>query len=157
MRVLVVSDTHGDERSFARAIESQQDAKIVFFLGDGIRDAKNLSERHPDREFYIVRGNCDFGLWALYPETGIKTVENRKVFYTHGHRYHVKSGIDSIISAATARGADILLFGHTHQPFCEYRDGLYVFNPGSLGRGGSYGYIDITASGIVPRILEMKR
>ena len=43
-----------------------------------------------------------------------------------------------------ARNADIIMFGHTHRPYFEERDGITVLNPGSLsfprqeGRKSSY-------------------
>jgi putative phosphoesterase len=157
MRVLVISDTHGDQHSLRRVIDSQPKAKIIFHLGDGAREAEALADEYPEREFCAVRGNCDFG-YSTYPDTDIKIVNNRKIFYTHGHRYEVKNDLYRIVCAARERQADILLFGHTHQPLCEYQDGLYIFNPGSLSAFcPSYGYIDITPSGIVPKIVELKR
>ncbi|MFR3419646.1 MAG: metallophosphoesterase family protein [Eubacterium sp.] len=42
------------------------------------------------------------------------------------------------------RNADIVLFGHTHNQYTEYLDGLYIMNPGSVGMNGDYGVIDIT-------------
>ncbi|HHV51404.1 MAG TPA: metallophosphoesterase [Clostridiales bacterium] len=156
MRVLVVSDTHGNAYALRRVIESQPDAKIIFHLGDGIRDVDKISDEFPNREFFVVSGNCDFA--AFCPETDMKIIENRKIFYTHGHRYNVKSGLYRIACAARERGADIVLFGHTHQPLCEYDGGLYLFNPGSLGSTNpSYGYIDFTPAGVVPQIVELKR
>lgn len=56
------------------------------------------------------------------------------------------------------RQADLLLFGHTHQPLTDYEDGLYLMNPGSLGYGGTYGYVDITPAGIVTNLaLDLPR
>ena len=40
MRVLVVSDVHGDLRGLCEAIEQQPTAKVVIFLGDGLRQAE---------------------------------------------------------------------------------------------------------------------
>ncbi|MCX5858935.1 MAG: metallophosphoesterase family protein [Proteobacteria bacterium] len=37
--------------------------------------------------------------------------------------------IDRIISEFS--GVDAILFGHTHAPFAETRDGIFFFNPGS--------------------------
>ena len=47
-----------------------------------------------------------------------------------------------------ARKVDIVMFGHTHKPYFEQKDGITVLNPGSLayprqeGRKGSYRYGD---------------
>ena len=50
----------------------------------------------------------------------------------HGHTHRVKTGYGGAIAAARQAGADILLFGHTHQAYAErLEDGLWVMNPGS--------------------------
>ena len=55
-------------------------------------------------------------------------------------KWGVKSGCDAAIARARAAGADILLFGHTHQPLCQQmEDGLWVLNPGPSR--SSYGTI----------------
>ncbi len=77
----------------------------------------------------------------------------------HGHEHGVKSGIERAAAYAAQRGADVLLFGHTHEPMEKYfpvgtrlgevtlEKPLYVFNPGSLGlpREGcaTFGVIEI--------------
>ena len=55
------------------------------------------------------------------------------IFAVHGHRYHVKNGLLSLRYAALEQGAHIALFGHTHCPYCEFRDGLWLLNPGACG------------------------
>jgi len=67
MRVLVVSDTHGDAYALRRVIQSQPDAKIIFHLGDGIKDVDKISDEFPNREFCVVSGNCDFASFPLKP------------------------------------------------------------------------------------------
>ena len=56
------------------------------------------------------------------------------IFYTHGHMYGVKYDLDTLADAASARGAEVALFGHTHIPHAETRGGVFLFNPGSCGR-----------------------
>ena len=52
-------------------------------------------------------------------------------------------------SAAREAQAELLLFGHTHIPFCEELEGLWVLNPGSCqGRRGTYGIIELSSGGV---------
>ena len=81
---------------------------------------------------YAVAGNCDFG--ALEPLDGLAAFDQVVVFYTHGHMYGVKYNLDTLTDAATARGAEVALFGHTHIPVAEQRGKVFLFNPGSCGR-----------------------
>lgn len=155
MRILVMSDTHGDLSTLNRALRSQPKAEVVIHLGDGEADVVMTSRSFPEKMFLQVRGNCD---WASQlPPTGDFEMEGVKIFYTHGHTYGVKSGDEKIISAARERNADILLFGHTHRAREDYRDGLHIMNPGRLsGWEPSYGTIDITPQGIVTNIVKLK-
>ena len=68
--------------------------------------------------------------------------------------YNVKFGYENIIAEAKRRNADIVLFGHTHNQYTEYLDGLYIMNPGSVGMNGDYGVIDITPKGDIMLIKE---
>ena len=81
---------------------------------------------------YSVAGNCDYG--ALEPTDGLAAFDGVVIFYTHGHMYGVKYDLDTLADAASARGAEVALFGHTHIPHAETRSGVFLFNPGSCGR-----------------------
>lgn len=154
MRILVTSDTHGDAASLRRALLAQPNAEAVIHLGDGGDDVSQVRFSFPDRTFLQVRGNCDWG--SSLPVTGEYMAGDVKIFYTHGHMFGVKSGDYTIISEARSRKANILLFGHTHQPREDYEDGLYIMNPGRLsGWEPTYGIIDITPQGIVLNVMKL--
>lgn len=67
-------------------------------------------------------------------------------FYTHGHLFGVKSGYERIAEYAADRGADVVLFGHTHYKTLRHGTPFSpaLFNPGSLRDTHSYGVITIT-------------
>ncbi len=153
MRILVVSDVHGRERALFQALEEQPTAGVVLFLGDGLRQAEAAQECYPDRTFYLVPGNCDFGSDLLPVRQ--ETLGGKRFYFTHGHIHDVKYGLYRLDLAARQAMADIVLFGHTHQPYEEYADGLYLFNPGSLGYGGTYGYVDIAGGGIRTAVVSL--
>ena len=154
MRVLVVSDVHGDFRGLCQAIEQQPTARTVFFLGDGLRQAEDAAELYPDRTFYMVPGNCDFGCDAIPIRQ--ETVGGKRFYFTHGHRHDVKYTLYRLEMAAREAEADIVLFGHTHNPYEEYVDGLYLFNPGSLRYGRTYGYVDIVGDSLITAVVELR-
>ena len=156
MRILVISDSHGRSGRIEEAIEAQPQAKYVFFLGDRLQDIDYLPELYPDRIFYSVPGNCDFSVFE--PTTKTVTLGGKKILYTHGHEFSVKSGISRLRSYAKNAGADIALYGHTHLPQTLYEDETYIINPGSLGRGQefcSYAVVDIETGGIMPVIIKI--
>lgn len=154
MRILVISDTHGDESALRRAILAQPKAEVVIHLGDGELEMERARPSFPERMFLQVRGNCDWG--SSLPATGLYTAEGAAIFYTHGHAYGVKAGLYNAICAAREQRARVLLFGHTHKALTDYDDGLYIMNPGSLGGWqASYGTLDITPQGIVTNIVRL--
>ncbi len=154
MRILVVSDTHGNEANLKRAVLSQPQAELVVHLGDGEEEANRVKTAFPEKMFLQVRGNCDWG--SSLPYNGEYEADGKKLFFTHGHLFGVKSGLYTVTCAAREQKAQILLFGHTHQALCDYEDGLYLLNPGSLsGWQASFGTVDITPQGIVTNIVKL--
>ena len=156
MRLLVISDTHGRTSLIDRILLRESEAKEVFFLGDVVSDIEKVKLEHANRNFHIVRGNCDY--FCDYPLFDIAEYKEFGVcvFFTHGHRYSVKSGTDGILEAAKGVGANMVLYGHTHISGIEYKDGVYIINSGSAALprngAGSYAVIDITKAGILPAI-----
>ena len=154
MRILVVSDSHGNDSSLRRAILAQPKAEVVIHLGDGEEELLRAKRSFPEKMFLAVRGNCDFG--SDLPLTGEFTAQGVKIFYTHGHYYGVKSGLYTFACAARERGAQVALYGHTHNALEDYDDGLYLLNPGSLNSWeATYGTVDITPQGIVTNIVKL--
>lgn len=153
MKLLIFSDSHGDTHRMRELILFHSDAKAVCHLGDGEREISYLAQEFPDRDFYCVRGNCDFSSDA--PALRLERLGGKRVLLSHGHLYGVKGGVYRYALAAREQKADLALFGHTHQPFAEYDDGLYLFNPGSI-RDGHYGLIEIVSAGVVTRHLKYR-
>lgn len=157
VRIVVFSDSHGDASRLEKAIFQQPKAELFLYLGDGEWDLDGVKPDFPGRDFRAVSGNCDFAS-ALPAEDEILAC-GKRIFYTHGHKYGVKSGTTRIIEEAVRREADILLFGHTHEAFTAYENGLYIMNPGSLGHPAdgrpTYGIIDLTKAGIVTSVVEL--
>ena len=157
MKFLVFSDAHGNIRFLSRALQLHRDTEGVFFLGDGLEQIEPIKQQFPI-PFYCVRGNCDFAIGT--PTTNVLQCMEHKILYTHGHAYQVKSGSERIKQAARDRGADIILFGHTHHAMTQYDDGLYLMNPGSIGmdsRGVAYGIIELSKQGVMLSNAVIKR
>lgn len=157
MRIVVISDSHKRTGIIDKILESQPEAKHVFFLGDNASDIEDFEYLYPDKIFHTVCGNCDYN--SFLPTVGIETVNSVKVLYTHGHTYGVKYGTERLAECARQSGCKIALYGHTHISKTLYEDGLWIVNPGSCsspreGRA-SYAVIDITPSGIMPIIIEV--
>ncbi len=155
MRILVLSDSHGNYYSARRALMAHSEAQVVVHCGDGARDVEDLRCEFPQRMIISVRGNCDF--CTDCPDTQVINIEGKRIFITHGHNYGVKGGLYRLCCAAREQQADIVLFGHTHIPLSVYDEGLYILNPGSVGGyPGSYGLVDIEESGVVTNTATLR-
>lgn len=148
MRIAVISDTHRCGKYINLAKKLIEDADILIHLGDNIDDVESLSNGFKGK-VYAVAGNCDFS--SKYPKEGIIEVNGVKIFYTHGDLYGVKSTMTNIYYRGREVGANVVLFGHTHQQGIETIDKLTLMNPGSISlphfKGRYVGIIDIDEDG----------
>lgn len=148
-KLLVFSDSHGNVANMADTVRLEQPDGILH-LGDLVRDAQRLGEQFPQIPLLFVPGNCD-GRRSDLPQERVFTQEGCRIMMAHGHQYHVKMGRSAAESAARQAGANILLFGHTHEPVCEFERGLWIVNPGSVGSlaAATYAVICLEEDGAV--------
>lgn len=132
MKILIVSDSHGDWHTLQRLVEREKPDRVLH-LGDLLGDAQKLSLVCPEISVEAVWGNCDG--WVARGETErVLTYEGVRFFMTHGHGYQVKSTQAFVLRAGRQAGADVILFGHTHQAVLEQQDdGVWLVNPGTAG------------------------
>ena len=69
MKLLVVSDVHGDLDALERAVDAEADADAVIFLGDGLREAEDLQDMRPELNDLQRAGQLRLCLFAP-PEAG---------------------------------------------------------------------------------------
>ena len=169
MKILVFSDSHNKTELMESAVRANLNApasagelEAVFFLGDGIRDFDRLREKFPGPRYAGVLGNCD-GYALLDGGSYEKLVDcgGFRFLLMHGHRHSVKSGIQRAADYAIAKGADVLLFGHTHEAFDSEIDGsaggsVRCINPGSVGSwyGASFALLEIRDGKLLCNIAE---
>ena len=154
MKILCFSDSHGHSSAMEEAIALHDDARHIVFLGDGENDIEYIKAIFPDREYHIVAGNCDRHTDA--PMSDTFTLDGIKIFFTHSHYMH---GVGELVRQAKICDASIALCGHTHIAFCDYTDGVYIMNPGSVAvsrdKGNSYGLIELLPTGILTSIVRI--
>ena len=154
MKILVLSDTHGRTERCVRVIERER-PQMILHLGDRVGDAERLVALFSMIPLRAVSGNCDFGRGA--PERVLIEPGGVKIFLCHGHTLGAREGTDGILRAARERGAQVALFGHTHRGLCDYREGIWLMNPGSLseprGCPPSYGLVTISGDSPTVRVI----
>ncbi len=153
-KLIVMSDTHGSRRGIESIRGLLLENDYVIHLGDGAGDLRSVEGLDPDK-VYVCAGNCDF--FSPYPLEEVLEVERLKILCCHGHAYGVKGDLQSLASAAKARGCDIALYGHTHTPLIRKIDGVTLINPGTLkngvDKGGSYCYLVIHKDQVTPTLV----
>lgn len=159
MRIIVMSDSHGNMTAVSKVFErTAYTANVYVHLGDGEKELEMIRRLYPRFDIRSVAGNCDYG--SLSPDMDIIEAGDVKVLITHGHNHAVKYGTERLLAAAKSNGCRAVLFGHTHCRFQSYEDGIYLLNPGSCASPRdslkpSYGFVDITPHGIITNIVDL--
>ncbi|MDE7424130.1 MAG: metallophosphoesterase [Lachnospiraceae bacterium] len=128
IRIMIVSDTHGNNRYLNKAIEEAGAFDLFLHLGD-LEGSEHFIDAFVQSKKEMIAGNNDY--YVDYPNEKIIEVAGYRIWMTHGHRYQVYTGVSFLRDAAIKKGVDIVLFGHIHQPYLEQED-LIILNPGSI-------------------------
>ncbi len=130
MKILVVSDTHGNEDNLKKVLQMEGMPDYLLHLGDA-ESGEHAIESLVTCPVWMVAGNCDF--FTRLPKTRIIEIEGLRILMTHGHYYYVSVGTRDLMEDAKANGCQVAMFGHTHRPVLDQSDPeLTVLNPGSL-------------------------
>ncbi|NLG25140.1 MAG: metallophosphoesterase [Clostridiales bacterium] len=146
----VVSDSHGSLAAISRVAPLLAGVDAVAHLGDGAAEAPAL-QKLTGLPVYSVAGNRDGG---GAPNELVETLGGARVFLSHGHRSHVKATLLFLALRAQELEARVALYGHTHVPAVNWREGVLLVNPGAL-RDGRYATVEFGENGPVPRLLQM--
>ena len=128
MKVLICSDTHRKHDNYLKVLEKEGAIDFLIHCGD-TEGGEYLISEAAGCPCEIVMGNNDF--FSDLPRERIFDLGGRKVWLTHGHNYYASLDTAIIKEEAMAKGANVVMFGHTHRPILE--DGSVIcMNPGSL-------------------------
>ena len=129
MRIGVISDTHGlFDRSVIHHFAGVEHILHAGDIGQGDVIA-NLEQIAP---VTVVSGNVDgFEASGIPMEQTVDLAGHRIAIY---HRLYEGGRLTREGMAMLARvRPSLCVYGHTHQPKAEWRDGVLLFNPGSAG------------------------
>ena len=103
-----------------------------------------------------VLGNTDSFLDLR--ETEIVTFAGKK-FLLH-HIMNPRELAEPIKDRISREHPDVIVFGHSHKPFCETIEGTLYFNPGSAGKSRfgmerTLALMVIDANGIQPHLVKL--
>jgi uncharacterized protein len=119
----VISDTHGLLRS--EAVEALRGSDRILHAGD-VGAPEILEALAQIAPVTAVRGNVDGEPWArTLPETEVVEAGGVCVFILHN--------LGQLDLKPEAAGFRVVVYGHSHQPRIEEKNGVLYFNPGSAG------------------------
>lgn len=133
IRIGVLSDTHlpdsAEAFEFLEAVIEDVLAPVDMILHAGDLVSPELLDAFSAYPFHAVRGNMD----PPSPGVPIKKVINVAGFtigliHGWGHPDGIEERIEEEFSSVPL---DCLVYGHSHEPACHWRDGVLYFNPGS--------------------------
>lgn len=128
--LVAVSDTHRaeDHGLTGRTLTAVQEADRVIHAGDFYRSAVlDAFEREAATVFGVTGNNDDQSLRARLPEA--RVVSYRGVRFAVRHRH--PSGETGLAMFGRDRGADCVVFGHSHRPTVRRVGDVLLVNPGS--------------------------
>lgn len=145
MRILIVSDIHGNYDDFLKVIKMEAFDRLVV-LGDLLSYSNNYDDEDEENilnilskyknKLVLIKGNCDYFInydaYDLFAHDEISlTLNNHVTTFTHGHIYN-KGFLPKY-------HGDIFICGHSHVPLLIKENDIIYANPGSIGkpRGGS--------------------
>ena len=117
-----ISDTHGLLRPQALAALAGCDP--IIHAGD-VGSPDVLARLGALAPVYAVRGNVDHGAWsANLPMMQQIEIDGFRIYVVH---------VLAELDLQSADNVDVVIYGHSHQPKIETKNGTLLFNPGSAG------------------------
>ena len=124
MRIGVISDTHGYLTSQTR--KSLKGVDLIIHAGD-IDTPDILKMLKKIAPVKAVRGNMDRGKWAdKLPQEEYITIDQVVILALHD--------IYLLDLDPAAAGIHAVIYGHSHRPHKESKDGVVYINPGSASQ-----------------------
>jgi uncharacterized protein len=147
----VISDTHGLLRP--EALAALRGSDYIIHAGD-VGDPAILDKLAKIAPVTAVRGNVDHGAWAQkIPATNVLDIGEVSIYVLHS--------IQELDVKPEAAKFAAVVYGHSHVPKQEIKNGVLYFNPGSAGPRRfklpvSVGRLTIKNSKIDARILMLE-
>ncbi len=148
----VISDTHGLLRP--EAVSALRGSDQILHAGD-VGDQEILSTLTTIAPVTAVRGNVDTAPWSRdLPLTEAIEVGGLLIYMLHDI-----GKLDLKLQASVFRA---VVYGHSHQPKIEEKNGVLFFNPGSAGprrftKPITIGRLTIEAREVRPEIIDLLR
>ena len=178
MKIGVLGDTHVPDilpRVPDRVCELLNGVDIILHVGD-ITRLSILQQLEPIAQTFAVFGDQDSAEVKKYlQEKQRLEFANRSIGLVHGSQAWKGSWIRrAVLRLSRARrevalrsyvlrefpDVDVVVYGHSHEPYVKMHSGVLLFNPGSVlpraGTCGSMGMLEINPNSIKGKIIPLE-
>lgn len=161
MKLFFISDIHGSYYFLNQAVEKyhEEGACNIIILGDALYHGPRNplpKEYNPQavagllneysKNIIAVRGNCDSEVdqmlinYPMMSDYSLIFQNSKRIFLTHGHIFSPENLPKLCVG-------DTFIYGHTHIPLLEKKNGINIINPGSIslpkeGNSNTYGILE---------------
>jgi uncharacterized protein len=128
MKIGIISDTHNFLDP--KVLQLFQGVDHILHAGD-IGSVGLISELGQVAPVTAVVGNSD----QLLPFKETETVElDGRKYLVHHIVGHPRALAEPVRKRVDSEAPDVIVFGHTHKPYCQMYGGILFFNPGYAGK-----------------------
>jgi putative phosphoesterase len=149
-RIGVIADTHGLLRP--EAVKALRGVELIIHAGD-VGGPEILEALQALAPVYAVRGNTDRGDFGQsLPQTQVVPVGEVQLYVLHE--------LFCLDLDPAAAGLAAVIFGHSHRPHLERKEGVLYLNPGSAGPRRftlpvTLALLKVQQNGLIPKIIEL--
>jgi putative phosphoesterase len=149
-RIGVIADTHGLLRP--EALKALRGVELIIHAGD-VGGPEILEALQALAPVYAVRGNTDRGDFGRsLPQAQVVPVGEVQLYVLHE--------LFCLDLDPAAAGLAAVIFGHSHRPHLERKEGVLYLNPGSAGPRRftlpvTLALLKVQKNGLIPKIIEL--
>ncbi len=123
-KIIVISDTHGNQKLLRKALSKEENISHIFHLGDNYEDIENNLDLTDGKIIYRVPGIYHSGyITRKLPAILEINIEDKTFFLVHNIQDIVPINLPP---------KSIVLFGHSHHPELNLDGNVFSANPGHL-------------------------
>ena len=147
----VIADTHGLLRP--QVLKAFAGVELIIHAGD-VGDPRILRQLERLAPVHAVRGNVDRGDWAA-------ELPLNRVVEVGGVLLYVLHELFCLDLDPAAAGLAAVIYGHSHSPHLERKNGVLFLNPGSAGPRRftlpvTLARLKVSNNAVHPELVELK-
>ena len=151
-KILIISDTHNNQRLLRTVLEKEADSDFVFHLGDYYEDMDSNFDLTENKILYRVPGLNQKYFDQRIPNILKIEIENWSFSFAHTKNDLFKQNYQT----------DFYLYGHSHKKEFVTRNNRFYLNPGHLksetdrGYEATYCVLDLDGNNLLVKFFNLE-